>query len=129
MGALIPKDKTMVSQTPLQINTKIKNLFSLIKKNIRQRSNYIIQIYSHHSFIIAMPPRFSILNQTRIMTTIQSSAMINNTNKIKFSSTKYFILALIFSVSVSNITKFIILRSMWSALIVIWSCSYVQETT
>ena len=60
-----------------------KKLFSLIKKNIRQRFIYIIQIYLHHSFIIAMPPRFSILNQTRIMATIQISTMINNSSKIK----------------------------------------------
>ena len=31
-----------------------------------------------------MPPHFSILNQTRIMTTTQISAMINNSSKIKF---------------------------------------------
>ena len=96
--ALIPKDKTLVSQTPLQVNKKttLKTLFkkrtSLTKKNIRQRFIYIIQIYSHHSFIIAMPPRFSIPNQTRIMTTIRISTMINNSSKIKFSSTKYLIL-------------------------------------
>ena len=86
--ALIPKDETAVSQSPLQINTKItlKNLFSLIKKNIRQRFIHIIQIYSHHSFIIAVPPCFSILKQTGIMTTIQISSMINDSSKIKFSS-------------------------------------------
>ena len=31
-----------------------------------------------------MSPRFSILNQTRIMTPIQISAMINNSSKINF---------------------------------------------
>ena len=39
VGVLIPKDKTKVIQTPLEINTKITNkkkLLSLIKKNIRQ---------------------------------------------------------------------------------------------
>ena len=93
-GALIPKDKTTVNQTPLQINTKIreKNLFILMKKNIRQGFIYIIQIYSYHSLIISMPPPFPILNQTNIMTTIHISTMINNSSKIKFSSTKYLIL-------------------------------------
>ena len=88
VGALIPKDKTTVSQIPLQINSKItlKKFIYSIKKNMRQRFIYIIQIYLHRSFIIAMPPRFSILNQTRIMTTIQISTMINNSSKIKFSS-------------------------------------------
>ena len=65
VGVLIPKDKTTVSQSPLQINTKITlKTFNLIKKNKRQRFIYIIQNYSHHCFIIAMPPCFSILNQT-----------------------------------------------------------------
>ena len=85
----------MVSLTRMQINTKTTNkkkLFSLIKKNIRQRFIYIIGIYWHHSFIIAMSPCFSILNQTRIMTTIQISTTINNSSKIKFSCTKYLIL-------------------------------------
>ena len=48
----------------------------------------MIHIYWHHSFIIKMLPCFSILKQTRIMTTIQISTMVNS-SKIKFSCTKY----------------------------------------
>ena len=93
VGASIPKDKTKDSQPPADKHENhIKKLFSLIKKNIRQRFIYIIQIYYHQSFIIAMPLRFSILNKTRIMTTIQITTMINNSSKIKFSNTKYLIL-------------------------------------
>ena len=47
IGALIPKDKTMVSQTPCretQNTESKKKLHSLIKKNMRQRFVCIIFI-------------------------------------------------------------------------------------
>ena len=97
IGALIPKDKTMVSQAPLQRNTKYrdqkkkKKLHTLIKKE-QNATIYLYHIYWHHSFIIAVSQCLSILNQAHIMKTIQISTMINNRSMIKCFYTKYLIL-------------------------------------
>ena len=92
--ALILKDKTMVSQIPLERNTKYREQKKTTypdKKEDKGRI-YLYHIYWHYSFIFPVSRCLSILNQTRIMTTIQNSTTINNTSKIKCFYTKYLIL-------------------------------------
>ena len=92
--ALIPKDKTMVSQALLQRNTKYREQKKITYPDKKEHKTTIslYHIYWHHSFIIAVPRCLSIRNQTRIMTTIQISTTINNRSKIKCFYRKYLIL-------------------------------------
>ena len=98
IGALISKDKTMVSQTPLQRNTKYreqkkkKKKITYPDKKEHNATIYLYHIYWHNSFIIAVSQCLSILNQTRIMTTIQNLTTINRRSNIKCFYTKYLIL-------------------------------------
>ena len=92
--ALVLKDKTMVSQTPLERNTKYREQKKTTypdKKEHKARI-YLYHIYWYYSFIFAVSRCLSILNQTRIMTTIQNSTSINNRSKIKYFYRKYLIL-------------------------------------
>ena len=94
IGALIPKDKTMVSQTPCREtqNTESKKKITQPDKKEHKATIYLYHIYWSHSFIIVVSRCLSILNQTCIMTTIQISTTINNSSKIKCFYTKYLIL-------------------------------------
>ena len=94
--ALILKDKTMVSQSPLQRNTKYreqkKKKITYPDKKEHNATIHLYHIYWHHSFIIAVSQCLSILTQAHIMNTIQISTMINNRSKIKCFYTKYLML-------------------------------------
>ena len=56
IGALIPKDKTMVSQTPLQRNTKyrVQKKFTYPDKKEHKARIYLYHIYWHRSLITAV---------------------------------------------------------------------------